>query len=69
MKKIIFQLERLTCPSCISKIEIALNELIGVEEVYVFFNSSKVKVGFDPSKVKINQLESVIKSIGFAVVS
>jgi len=69
VKKTIFQLERLTCPSCINKIETVLNEHIGVEEVYVFFNSSKVKVGFDPSKVEINQLESVIKSIGFAVVS
>ncbi|BAM48327.1 heavy-metal-associated domain-containing protein [Amphibacillus xylanus] len=69
MQKTIFQLERLTCPSCINKIETVLNEHIGVEEVYVFFNSSKVKVGFDPSKVEINQLESVIKSIGFAVVS
>ena len=44
METIRFQLETLTCPSCIAKIEGALNKQSGVEEAKVLFNSSKVKV-------------------------
>ena len=41
-----YQLQTLTCPSCINKIEKALSAEPGVETVKVLFNSSKVKVTY-----------------------
>ena len=49
MSKAVFQLEPLTCPSCIKKIETTLNKTTGVESAKVLFNSSKVKMEFDDS--------------------
>lgn len=50
MTVIKFQLEPLTCPSCIKKIEGKVGKMDGVEEVKVLFNSSKVKVDYDEAK-------------------
>ncbi|WP_051912644.1 heavy-metal-associated domain-containing protein [Carnobacterium funditum] len=43
MSKAVYQLEPLTCPSCIKKIESTLSKTAGVESAKVMFNSSKVK--------------------------
>ena len=69
MKTIRFQLETLTCPSCIDRIEGALNKEAGVEEAKVLFNSSKVKVKYDNEKVSPEQLEQLIEKVGFPVLS
>lgn len=69
MKTIRFQLETLTCPSCIDRIEGALNKEAGVEEAKVLFNSSKVKVKYDSEKVSPEQLEELIEKVGFPVLS
>jgi copper chaperone CopZ len=69
MKTIKFQLETLTCPSCIAKIEGALNKEPGVEEAKVLFNSSKVKVKYDSEEVSSDQLEKLIEKVGFPVLS
>ena len=47
MSKAVYQLEPLTCPSCIKKIETTLNKTVGIETAKVMFNSSKVKTEFD----------------------
>ena len=47
MKKAVFGLEPLSCPSCIKKIEGTVGKMDGVEEVKVLFNSSKVRAQFD----------------------
>ncbi|MBM4764399.1 heavy-metal-associated domain-containing protein [Bacillus sp. B15-48] len=69
MTKAVFQLEPLTCPSCIKKIESSLNKTAGVESVKVLFNSSKVKTEFNGETVKAGQLEQVIKKLGYDVLS
>ncbi len=38
-----YQLETLTCPSCITKIEGAVKKMSGVKMVEILFNASKVK--------------------------
>ena len=47
MQKAALQLETLSCPSCMQKIENAVKGLNGIqkESVKVLFNSSKVKTG------------------------
>ena len=49
MKKATIQLETLTCPSCMTKIEAALKGLNGVnkDSLNVSFNTSKAKVDYD----------------------
>lgn len=69
MKTKRFQLETLTCPTCITKIEGALNKESGVEEAKVLFNSSKVKVKYNSEEVSSEQLEELIEKVGFPVLS
>jgi len=69
MKSVTIQLETLTCPSCIQKIEGALKGLDGVDRdsVKVMFNSSKAKADFDEEKVSIEKIEESITKMGYEV--
>ncbi|MGI6037859.1 MAG: heavy-metal-associated domain-containing protein [Limnochordia bacterium] len=69
MKTATIQLETLACPSCMLKIEGAVKGLEGVEQdsVKVLFNSSKVKLSFDESKVAIDDIEKTITQVGYEV--
>jgi copper chaperone CopZ len=69
MQKATIQLETLTCPSCLQKIENAVKSLTGIEKesLKVLFNSSKVKLNFDDQKISINEIENAIKKLGYVV--
>ncbi|MDD2302784.1 MAG: heavy-metal-associated domain-containing protein [Eubacteriales bacterium] len=69
MKKATIQLETLTCPSCLQKIENATKSLKGVqrESVKVLFNASKVKLEFDGELISIDQIENAISTLGYEV--
>lgn len=69
MQKATIQLETLTCPSCALKIAGAVKLLPGVdkESVNVMFNSSKVKLNFDDSKLVIGDIEKAITTLGYVV--
>ncbi|HLS09352.1 heavy-metal-associated domain-containing protein [Lentibacillus sp.] len=69
MKTAKFQLEPLTCPSCIKKIEGKLAKMDGVKNAKVLFNSSKVKSTYDESKVTSDELKDTIEKLGYPVVS
>ena len=69
MSKAVFQLEPLTCPSCIEKFETAFNKTSGVDSARVLFNLSKVKTEFDEAQNQASQLEEVIKKLGYPVLS
>lgn len=69
MKNVTLQLEELTCPSCVKKIETALTNQNGVEEVKVLFNSSKVKVSYDENALDADAIEKVVSNLGFDVLS
>lgn len=69
MKKAVFQLEALTCPSCIKKIETTLNKTTGVDTAKVLFNSSKVKAEYDETKIEADQLEETISKLGYPVLA
>ncbi len=70
MKSANIQLETLTCPSCMLKIEGALKTLDGVDKdsISVSFNTSKAKLDFDDEKVSIEQIEGAITKVGYEVV-
>jgi copper chaperone CopZ len=69
MKKATLQLETLTCPSCMAKIEGALKSLEGINKdtLSVSFNTSKVKVDFDDTVVAIDTIEKKIGNLGYEV--
>jgi len=67
MKKIELQLETLSCPSCIKRIEKALAKENGVEDAKVLFSSSKVKANFDEGIVTADHLSEMIEKLGYPV--
>ncbi|MGY1423384.1 heavy-metal-associated domain-containing protein [Bacillus cereus] len=67
MTKAVFQLEPLTCPSCIKKIESTLTKKAGVESVKVLFNLGKVKTRFDNSLTNAKSIEETIENLGYIV--
>lgn len=69
MKNVRFQLEELTCPSCIKKIEGVLKREKGVEDVNVLFNLSRVNVTYDESQTNPDELGDLIERLGYAVLS
>ena len=70
MKAATIQLETLTCPSCMQKIEGALKGLDGIDKdtVKVSFNSSKVKLNFDEDKASIEEIETAINRMGYDII-
>lgn len=69
MSKAEFQLEPLTCPSCIKKIETTISKTAGVESARVLFNSSKVKTEFDEKQTGADELKGIIVRLGYPVLS
>lgn len=69
MKNIIIQLETLSCPSCAAKIEGAFKRTKGVEKSEVLFNSSRVRLSFDPTIIEIDGVKKVLTTLGFAPLS
>jgi len=69
MTKSIMQLDTLTCPSCMAKIQKALANQTGVNSVKVLFNASKVKIQFDETQTTADQLATVVTGLGYTVQS
>lgn len=71
MKKLNMQLETLTCPSCLEKIEKGMKSLEGIDKdsVKVLFNSSKVKLNFDDKVIEPKDIENKISSLGYDVLN
>ena len=69
MKKATLQLETLTCPSCLQKIENATKNLEGVdaESIKVLFNASKVRMNFNEELISIEEIEKTIRTLGYEV--
>ncbi|MFA5670158.1 MAG: heavy metal-associated domain-containing protein [Balneolaceae bacterium] len=69
MKTTRYQLETLTCPTCITKIEGVLSKEPGVKEAKVLFNSSKVKVSYNEDETTSEKLGDLIEKVGYPVLS
>jgi copper ion binding protein len=69
VQKANIQLETLTCPSCLQKIEGAVGGLNGIDKdsLKVMFNASKVKVNFDGNAISIDEIEKAIQDLGYEV--
>ena len=69
MQKANIQLETLTCPSCLAKIEGAVSQLKGIDKdsLKVMFNASRVKVDFNGEELSIEEIEESITKLGYEV--
>lgn len=62
-----YQLETLTCPTCVKKIETAVKQMEGVKGVAVLFNASKVKVNYEKNLGEGTDIKKTIERLGFGV--
>lgn len=69
MQQANIQLETLTCPSCLQKIENGVGKLNGIDKdsLKVMFNASRVKVDFDGDALSIEEIEKSIQDLGYEV--
>ncbi|MFD3257910.1 heavy-metal-associated domain-containing protein [Paenibacillus lentus] len=64
----LYQLETVSCPSCIAKIEKMLQKTQGVHSSEVLFNSSRVRVSFDEREIESERIRSLIEKLGYKVI-
>ncbi|GFZ26455.1 heavy-metal-associated domain-containing protein [Lactobacillus corticis] len=67
MKQATIQLGTLTCPSCMQKIQNAVKQLDGIQDVKVLFNSGKVKANYDDQKLATETIANTISQLGYEV--
>lgn len=70
MKKANIQLETLSCPSCLAKINAAVKKVDGVNKdtVDVLFNASKVKLEFNEEVTSVEEINKAINKVGYEVI-
>ena len=70
MKKASLKLETLACPSCVVKIQKAVESVGGVEKksVTVRFNASKVNFAYNEEETDIEKVKQAIEKIGYQLV-
>lgn len=64
-KKTTLRAKDLSCPSCISKIEKSLDSLDGVQDSKVHFETGRIVVNHDPSKVSNDTLVDAVAKAGY----
>ena len=60
-----YQIEKLTCGSCVSNIESALSSLDGVDSVEVNLTSNRGRVTYDPAEIDSSAIEAAITKAGY----
>ncbi|MDT3393628.1 MAG: heavy-metal-associated domain-containing protein [Bacillota bacterium] len=69
MAKLVMQLDELSCPSCMQKIQAGVSQQDGVESVKVLFNASKVKAEYDEAVTSPDKLTQSVTDLGYSVQS
>ncbi|BBE25394.1 copper chaperone [Latilactobacillus curvatus] len=69
MAKLVMQLDELSCPSCMQKIQAGVSQQDGVESVKVLFNASKVKAEYDEVVTNPDELTQAVTDLGYSVQS
>lgn len=65
--EIVVQIEGMSCMSCVSSIEKALNKQVGVTYVAVNLATGKAKIKYNSKEIKLSQIKSIIGKLGFKV--
>lgn len=67
MEKVMMKLDGMTCPSCLTKIEKAVESIDGTDEIKVLFNAGKLKFIMDPAKTNSDEVKAAIEKMGYEV--
>ena len=66
-KKITLTTSQFTCPSCVAKIEKALDRSPGVLDVKVKFTSNKVDATIDEDVTDVQKVADLVAALGYQV--
>jgi P-type Cu+ transporter len=69
LKETNLQISGMTCAACAVRIEKGLNKLEGVEQANVNLALEKSAIKYDPSKIKMEDLQKKIQDLGYDVVT
>jgi P-type Cu+ transporter len=69
LKETNLQISGMTCAACAVRIEKGLNKLEGVEQANVNLALEKSAIKYDPSKIKVEDLQKKIQDLGYDVVT
>lgn len=64
-KKTTLRASDLSCPSCVAKIEKALQGTEGVQGAKVHFETGRISVEHDPSRASVDDLVKAVASAGY----
>lgn len=63
--KTILRSQNLSCPSCVPKIEKALQGLEGVSDAKVHFNTGRIEIEHDPDAASTAKLVQTVRETGY----
>ncbi len=66
-KSLSLPVQGMTCASCVSHVEEALNELPGVANVVVNLGTNKASLTYDPARVTLADLTRAVDDVGYSV--
>jgi len=65
--EVTFDIEGMTCASCVRRVEVALDKLEGVRSSSVNLATERATVTFDPAKVQVVTLAKAVEAAGYGV--
>lgn len=65
IKKTTLRSTEFSCPSCVRKIEGALEHVDGVQAAEVFFSTGRIVVEHDPAIAPVEKLVKTIGDVGY----
>lgn len=57
----------MTCPSCLTKIEKAVENVNGTDQIKVLLNAGKLKFVMDANKTNTDDVKNAIEKMGYEV--
>ena len=67
MQKVMMKLGGMTCPSCLTKIEKAVEDVDGTDQIKVLFNAGKLKFMMNTDKANVDDVKTAIEKMGYEV--
>lgn len=66
-REIVLDVEGMTCASCSAAIERNLKKQMGVDQIQVNLATNTALLKYDPSLIKLSELEKVVSKIGYSI--
>lgn len=67
MQKVMMKLGGMTCPSCLTKIEKAVEDVDGTDQIKVLFNAGKLKFMMNTDKANVDDVKTAIEKMSYEV--